>query len=809
MKKDNPSSQGKKRPKEISESESDCADIAAEKKAPRKKFSVDKERSQFKQLILKNPNYFGNLEFSPYKPVKPIQGDSSYEEMVCLGLNPGYDRLEAVIHIKREAGYGGDICSKGSLEYVRFYVDLYDDGTWHDVGLSNVRVRDIPGDKPLCYAVKLDFKPIRKWCVVENIVRARAILSYNVPPPANTPNFTPVYGNALTVQVQIRPAFKFFVADFIKELELAKIPLPDPVGPIIQMLNPEKECQTMVPKELTLVEKKMLYLQKGVPVHRFAFAEVQSLLLSPVADAEIFSAGSLGPLVNMGLSIDEVQVLFEGLQLITDGDTSFEEIKCVGIHPETDLLEAVLTVKKSSGYSGGLCTKGSLEYVAFWIDFGDGGGFTYMGTATVNVHDLQNIPEEDLQYAVFLKMDLSERLVPCQAGPRVVRLRAILSWETPPPPTNPDYVPVWGNREECRIQLRPGEIGGHIPVIEAVGDMGVDDIHPITGLATGDAIISSFSANQAPFGRVVTIAGRIGNPPNSFGGGAPNFKYKVEISPANVNDWHPLTNNVKVKYSEWSFGIPQQCEPGEFVCDKTLTASDDGDGLGDGWYEYLEDYNGPNQKFLVEDKLASWHTSAAMEGLWKIRITAKDPSTTPPTVFPGVQEIRVRIDNTAPKVSLAITGATYKGNPIPALACGKYPVGTVLTGTYEVHDPGTTDLVNQHFGRLTLDVIPDGPANGAKVIPPAPYTVSGTRTVRSFSVVPTTGEAGTWTLDTGGDATATPPIPAMDPCGYVIRLWGCDRTIVNSGYIGLCRPADIGFCLEPAPEEEPGKDVNQ
>ena len=217
---------------------------------------------------------------------------------------------------------------------------------------------------------------------------------------------------------------------------------------------------------------------------------------------------------------------------------------------------------------------------------------------------------------------------------------------------------------------RPGELGGRIPAIEVVGNMGV-------------AIISSFSANQAPFGRVVTIDGRIVNPPIFFGGGAPNFKYKVEISPANVNDWHPLTHNVEVKYSEWSFGVPQQGEPGEHVCDATLTASDGGDGLGDGWYEYLEDYNGPNQKFLMVDERASWHTSAAMEGLWKIRITAKDPSTTPPSVFPGVQEIRVRIDYMAPMVSLAVTGAIYKGSPMPALTCGKCPVGTVFTATYE------------------------------------------------------------------------------------------------------------------------------
>jgi hypothetical protein len=54
--------------------------------------------------------------------------------------------------------------------------------------------------------------------------------------------------------------------------------------------------------------------------------------------------------------------------------------------------------------------------------------------------------------------------------------------------------------------------------------------------------------------------------------------------------------------------------------------------------------------------------------------------------------------------------------------------------------------------------------------------------------VPTTGEAGTWTLDTTG----------MDPCGYVIRLYATDRTNVNSTGNAYDMAYDVGFCLEPA-----------
>jgi hypothetical protein len=375
----------------------------------------------------------------------------------------------------------------------------------------------------------------------------------------------------------------------------------------------------------------------------------------------------------------------------------------------------------------------------------------------------------------------------------VARLRAILSWEAPP--TGPNYVPVWGNREECLVQLHPGPLVGHIPLMETVGDIGVDDINQVNGLATGPAQIGSFSVLDSPFGGVVTITGRIGDPPNSFGGGALPFKYRIEVfGPAPFNSWQPLTNPISVKISEWLNGIPQQCAPGDFVCDVTLNATNDGDGLGPGWYSYLEDTKGANQRFLVVDKLASWFTNQAMEGQWLIRITAKDPNFNPPLVFPGIQVVRVRVDNTPPSgpagpgatqaqieanPPLEITGALFNGNPIPAVGCGKFPVGTVLSGTYEVHDPGVTSP-SQHFDSLSLTILPAGPANG---VTPNPSS-------RSYPVVSTNGEAGTWTLDTAG----------MDACGYVLRLHTNDRTNYHSTGYALNMVYDIGFCLEDAPE---------
>jgi hypothetical protein len=747
------------------------------------------ERTRFKSFLLQNPNYFGNLEVSEFKPIKVIKGNTTFEQMVCVGLNPPYDRLEAVVQIKNDSGYDGDICSLGSREYVRFYVDLFDNGVWHDVGVSSVRVYDIPGEKPICYAVRRDFTSFKKFCLFENIVKVRAILQWNVPPPANSPNYTPVWGNVVNVQVQIRPRKFFPWGELLKEFEQIPIKFPDPIGPVIKGLDPTVKLTAMDVPPLTVAQKQELYKGKDVPVHRFAFQEVQQFLA--MSNPSVLVAPGKSPLVELGLKPSVIDDLI-GKLFPTDGDTSFEELRCVGLYPEADLIEAVLTVKKSSGYSGGLCGNGSIEYVAFWIDFNDGSGLQYLGTATVNVFDLQTIPDEDVQYAVFLKTDLSKFRVPCEAGPRIVRLRGILSWATPPPPGNPNYVPVWGNREECRIQLHPGKLEGHIPFIETVGDILVPDINPTNGLATGDGQIGAFSVLDSPFGGEVRITGRIGNPPNSFGGGATPFKYRVEVfGPAPFNTWTPLTNPIVVAVSEWFNGNPVMCAPGDFVCDTVLTPTDDGDGFGPGWYTYLEDVQGANQRFLVVDKLASWSTNVAMEGLWQIRITAKDPSV--PALFPGFQTVRVRIDNTPPSgpagpgatqaqieanPPLTITGATLDGNPLPAVACGKFPVGSIITGNYEVHDPGLTSP-NQHFRALSLTVTPAGPANG---VSPSPSS-------RSYPLqVPTTGEAGTWTLDTHG----------MDPCGYVVRFYATDRTNVNSTGNAFDMSYDVGFCLEPA-----------
>jgi len=734
------------------------------------------ERKQFRALLLKNPNYFGNIKISPFKPVKVITNNTSYEELKCIGYNPQLERLEAVVLIKKDYGYGGDICSSGTPEYVRFYVDWKNDGNWVDVGMVSFTAYDIPGDKPLEYAVTLQLDPKEKFCTIENLPKVRAILSWNSPPPGDEPDFVPVWGNTLEVQIQI-DTLKFIPIGEL--LKVAKIKLPQDLLATLDLAQP---VSTLKPQELSLSELKVIYQDKGIPTHRFGFSHVQKLLAKPTLTEELTKTGFAGVLAELDINISD---LIDNL-LKTDGDIRYEELKCVGLNPNQDTLTGVLTVKLPYGYSGDLCKKGSYEYVAFWEWDEIESMWLYLGTASVNVHDIKSIPKEGLQYSVFLPVDPTRHRRPCTKGASAVKIRAILSWEVPPPPDNPNWVPTWGNREETLIHIKPGpsvKPEEQIPYIESVGNMAVCDIDQTTGWATGVGIIAAFTANDSPFGGTITITGFITNPPNVMEG-APELKYKVFVRPYEPtktdveNPWQPLSNKFTVTVTEQIGSNP----PVQKHMEQKIDA--------EGYYTYLEDLHPPAWRFVAGRVLAKWVTGAPMSGLWEIRIEAK----TPAGIVPGGvivcpdgstrSKVKVRLDNERPSADITITGYQRGSDPTvhPIGAgtpekCGKFLIGDVIHGTYSVTD--------EHFGKLTLTVHPSGPAHGATVNPPE----------RQYDIVPTTGESGTWMLDTSG----------MDPCGYIVRLWVRDRTIVDSGYIGWRNIDDVGFCLEEAPEEEEGE----
>ncbi|UUZ47433.1 hypothetical protein LP420_29785 [Massilia sp. B-10] len=116
----------------------------AEGAEPLRQEQVPETRSKFRALVLSNPNYFGNVEVSPFPPVLSIKLNTTYEEIGCVGFQPQFNRLDAVIYINQPTYYGGGICGPGTPEYVRFYTSSDNGATWQDAGLTSFTAWDIP-----------------------------------------------------------------------------------------------------------------------------------------------------------------------------------------------------------------------------------------------------------------------------------------------------------------------------------------------------------------------------------------------------------------------------------------------------------------------------------------------------------------------------------------------------------------------------------------------------------------------------------------------------------------------------------------
>ena len=464
---------------------------------------VELSRSRFRELLLAN---------SPELQV--VQTNTTYEELGCVGYQPQFRKLEAVVYVKKHVGYGGDLCSPGSPEYVRFYLSYDNGASWVDQGLVSFTTWNMPfpGNR-LEYAVTLDINPPERLCLFPNLPLVRAILSWNNPPPANSPNFHPHWGNVRDAHIQIGarrfPIFSEVANEF-------KLKLPESLSTIVDLDQPV----ALKKKILTATELMEQYKGTDVPPHRFLAAEVMKFAATPQIS-----------LASTTLNVEWASVV--GALLATNGDTTYEELTCIGLDPNQDRLNGVINVKLPSGFSGGLCSNGSLEYVAFYIDYG--AGWTYAGTTSVSVHDIAAMPAGGLNYAVFLPVDLAARRRPCHEGPVTARVRAILSWNAAPPPGNPNYRPHWGNRLETLIHIKPGPVLNTVPFLSSVGDVLEIDIDT-NGKATGSAIHTGLALSDSPFGGRITIAGHIPNP-------TAGMKYRIMKKPhgAPDSDYAPLT----------------------------------------------------------------------------------------------------------------------------------------------------------------------------------------------------------------------------------------------------------------------------
>jgi hypothetical protein len=510
-------------------------------------FAVQKERTDFKSMLVKNPNYFGNIPGSKLKPNLKIISDVTYEQLTCLGYNPETADMEAVFSIKQTGGYSGGLCAGGSFEHVRFYLDFHDGAGFIDQGSIAVNVHDIPAEKdcqgnsifPVKYAATLKKKTSKfSKCESPLLPTLRAILSWNNDPPANSPNWAPVWGNVLNCDIQIKPFKKWFIPDSIDLSEYFQLANLSPylsskqvaeiTGIDLVQLNP----QPLPPK---FIEVARLYEKLKVPASRYAFKTVQNMIKYPSSELTLMNKSILTDLkINTDTLIDQfIKIIpFDN----PNANTDYEELECLGLDYNTESLAATIKIKKHAGYSTDLCGAGSKEYVSFWIDWDDDCSWQYLNTVELNAHDI-NMPGDHLCYSVSLPLDTTFHRKICSST-NVVRVRSVLSWNVAPSTTDPNKLEYYGNRVDAHIQLKPGiELipGDVIALFNIIGGIDVDHVDDVTGLTKLNSVFA-FNALAVPTG--AAFGGQIVINGPSF----PGFRYRVKVTNLGDSTFYYLTD---------------------------------------------------------------------------------------------------------------------------------------------------------------------------------------------------------------------------------------------------------------------------
>jgi hypothetical protein len=168
-------------------------------------------RAAFLHLLGGNPNYFGNLTRSVHPPVTRVVADTTYEEIRSVAVHPTLRTIHVSLEVKRPSGYRGSRLDHGSVEHLRLHADL--GSGWVDLGATRIRVFNdhVPdgsrrgGGPASRYVVSVA-------CASEALrgrsgaVRLRAILAWEVEPPAGEADWLPVWGNVVDEQIWLAPS---------------------------------------------------------------------------------------------------------------------------------------------------------------------------------------------------------------------------------------------------------------------------------------------------------------------------------------------------------------------------------------------------------------------------------------------------------------------------------------------------------------------------------------------------------------------------------------------------------------------------
>jgi len=180
-------------------------------------------RKSLRALLLVNPDYFAKITSNSFKAVLRIQQDTTYESIGYVGYCPSLEKLHATIHFSQCTGYSH--AAIGSKEYVRFYLS-HDNGlTWLDQGLSAAEVSNTQDLMPRQETLSVGISPALTFCFLDRLPAVRCILSWNAPPPADTPEWIPAWGDVLNARIGLE--------------EMEQSPL---LGGLEGLFNPETGC---------------------------------------------------------------------------------------------------------------------------------------------------------------------------------------------------------------------------------------------------------------------------------------------------------------------------------------------------------------------------------------------------------------------------------------------------------------------------------------------------------------------------------------------------------------------------------------
>lgn len=699
-----------------------------------------------------------------------LMGNTFWEQLICVGFNPGLSQLEAIVSIKRSTGYSGDLCSNGSTEYVAFFIDWGDGAGFQSVGLTSFKVADIsnapPGPQhPLKYMVyhPLDDANHMKCCNMEVLPKVMAILAWNQIPSG--PGYMPIFGNRLDANIQIRPLnspfcmFKDIVIDAnaAKKLGVREKSVKAFLDSLENLDINADVCGFRFP-QAKLEELAPVYKKNDVEDHRTVFTSIYPLIKGgdalQFASAVYDKASIIKSEINLSKVADALAVI------PPQGNTTYEEIVCAGLNTACNILGAVIHIKRPYGFSGDLCKDGSLEYVAFWADWDNNGIFDeYLGRAIVEVHDIDRLPAEGLYYSVMLPTNFTNHLRSCK-DPNIIRLRAVLSWSIPTSTTDPNDMNYWGNRLDVVVQVQPGKINDNLlDLIYDVGSVPLNSISQVTHLAYPSTVILADCSQLAdrPFAGSVNICGRIYNT------GAPGtVHYQVQYAPHGTTSWLPVTTTMT-----WQLMHPNPLDTLYPRQDVTLNEPD-------GWLPYMEDPLALPPIFERRNLLAVWHTGS-LNGHYDLRLAyTRNYPITPASAIHYSDVVTIILDNVdfrpSPTANSVVDTASTLDIVIDGGDCHAYDQGVKINGHLRA--------IDIRFWKWWLDLQPETHTHGVRASPPC----------RSYSTLTDNGDGNaSWSLETQN----------LDKCGYTLTIWAHDRAIIDSN-VALVhkRSKAVGFSVK-------------